>query len=234
VARGGFLIVHPDVKPPLWVAVLLDWQNIYKCAREAFGFEDDPSVAGTVHPLKLARHFAAGVEAGRQLQEVRIYRGRPDNQKDPRSYSAWRSQTAAWQNAGGSQVVGRYRDLRYRGGVITEKGIDVWLAVDLIHLAMDQGADRVVVASSDTDLVPALELAVQIRGSAFVEVAGWDGPNQSAALLTVKGVRKHRLDRMLYDRLHDPTDYNVSARSRAKGSWDSQIQAEGKRRRRRT
>ena len=135
--------------PPVWVAVLLDWQNIYNCAREAFGLEDASSFEGNVYPLKLATHLASGVGPDRKLQELRIYRGRPDNAKDRRSYDAWQSQTAAWKSLVGTDDP-RYRDLRYRGGEVTEKGIDVWLAIDLVKIAMDQSADRVVVVSSDT------------------------------------------------------------------------------------
>jgi uncharacterized LabA/DUF88 family protein len=181
-------------------------------------------------PLKLAKHLATDANENRGLQEVRIYRGRPDNAKDSKSYSAWRSQTAAWKRAGGDLVVERYRDLKYRGAEVMEKGIDVWLAIDLIYLAMDQGADHVVVFSTDTDLLPAIELAKKIRGAAFVEVAGWDGPRPSAALLDVPEVTKHRLTRTHYDRLHDATDYNVGIRVRKRSDWDAQIQAEGRRR----
>ncbi len=55
---------------------------------------------------------------------------------------------------------------------------------------MGDGADRMVVVSSDTDLLPALELAVKPRGQAFVKVASWEGPNPSAELLTVSGLRR--------------------------------------------
>ena len=216
---------------PLWVVVLLDWQNIYKCAREAFGLENQGSIAGNVEPLKLARHLAAGTDEARSLQEVRAYRGRPNNAKDSRSYAAWRSQTAAWKSTGGNIFVGCYRDLRYRGDEIVEKGIDVWLAIDLVKLAMDNEADRVVVVSSDTDLIPALELAVDLRGESFVEIAGWKGPNASAEILDVPGVAKRPLNRTLYDRFADPTDYNFGARLRKKVGWDAQISAEGRKRR---
>src|ERR1700686_3760371 len=86
---------------PLWVAVLLDWQNIYSCAREAFGLEKAPGGVGNVYPLKLAVQLASGTDNAtgrpRQLQEVRIYRGRPDGPKFRDWYSAWQSQTAAWK-----------------------------------------------------------------------------------------------------------------------------------------
>lgn len=68
------------------------------------------------------------------------------------------------------------RQLAYRGWPKVppvEKGIDVKLAVDLIHAAMSQRYDALVLFSSDTDLIPAIELAAEI--GAMVEVACWDG-----------------------------------------------------------
>jgi uncharacterized LabA/DUF88 family protein len=223
-------------EPVAWVVVLLDWQNIYKCAREAFGLTENGSIDGTVDPLKLARHVAGEAAGNGRLQELRVYRGRPKNDKDPKGYAAWRSQTAAWKRASGSMLIERYRDLRYRGEEVGEKGVDVWLAVDLVKLAMDHHKDeydRVVVVSSDTDLVPALELAVEVAGTDYVSVAGWQGHMPSAAVLNVKGVSKCRLDRTVYDRVRDEADYNLGLRIRKKSGsgWDEQIQAEGRKRR---
>lgn len=223
-----------DADSPIPVAVLLDWQNIYRCAREAFGLETQSSAEGTVDPLRLARQLV-GLSAGDEslrLREVRIYRGRPDNQRDRKGYSAWRSQTAAWESSMGELLIPRYRDLRYRNGEVVEKGVDVWLAVDLVKIAFEHSDTRVIVMTSDTDLVPALELAVEIRGSCFVEVAGWVGPNPSADILSVEGVRRRRLDRKVFERVQDRTDYSLNARERRKQGWDAQIAAEGKRRRR--
>jgi hypothetical protein len=55
-----------------------------------------------------------------------------------------------------------------------EKGIDVALAVDLMHLAFRKQYDALVLFSSDTDLLPALETVVQLR-LGHVEVACWAG-----------------------------------------------------------
>jgi hypothetical protein len=116
-----------------------------------------------------------------------------------------------------------------------EKGVDVSLAIDLVSLAYLQGADRVVVVSSDTDLVPALELVREIRGDNFAEVAGWIGPHLSAAILSVEGVPQHPLNATDFERLQDNTNYSLSIRVRKRrgdgGGWDAQIDAEGKRRR---
>ena len=55
-----------------------------------------------------------------------------------------------------------------------EKGIDVQLAVDLIHTAMTGQHDALVLFSSDTDLLPALETVVRHK-MGHVEVACWSG-----------------------------------------------------------
>jgi uncharacterized LabA/DUF88 family protein len=146
----------------LRACVLLDWQNIYACARDAFGLGERPSRYGNVDPSKLARLLTKRVDG--ELCGVRIYRGRPSNSKDPKAYAAWRSQTAEWEAALGELLTQRYRDLRYRPGGPIEKGVDVWLAVDLVRLAIEAAYDRIVVMSSDTDLVPAIEAAAEIGG----------------------------------------------------------------------
>ena len=55
-----------------------------------------------------------------------------------------------------------------------EKGIDVALAVDLMHLALRGRHNALVLFSSDTDLLPALESIVDLR-LRHVEVACWSG-----------------------------------------------------------
>jgi hypothetical protein len=67
--------------------------------------------------------------------------------------------------------------LNYRGfpaASPTEKGIDVALAVDLIHLAMRKQYDALVLFSGDTDLLPAIE-AIKNLGLTHLEVACWSG-----------------------------------------------------------
>lgn len=51
-----------------------------------------------------------------------------------------------------------------------EKGIDVAMAIDLVRMAMRKELDAAVVVSSDTDLVPAIEMVYELR-LAHVEVA---------------------------------------------------------------
>ncbi len=224
---------------PLSVAVLIDWQNVYNGPREAFDLYSSGHVAGNVDPIKLAAGLAGAPDPTsrrRVLREIRVYRGKPDNARDARTYAAWRSQTAAWEQRGGDRFKLCARDLKYEGGV-REKGIDVWLAVDLARMAVRGTVDRAVVFSTDTDLVPALILAVEERGPEFIEIAGWVGSPTAASLLTVPGHRiaQRKLRRDAYDRLHDHTEYNVPKAKRTSpqgSSWDQQINAEGRRPRR--
>jgi uncharacterized LabA/DUF88 family protein len=161
--------------PSLSVVVLIDWQNTYNCAREAFQLQES-YVDGQVDPMKLGVGLTGAPDPTgqrRELQQIRVYRGKPDNARDPIGYGAWRRQAAIWQNRGGDKFALCARDLKYdKFEHGREKGIDVWLAIDLVRAACHRTADRVVVVSTDTDLVPALELAVQERGPDFVEVAG--------------------------------------------------------------
>lgn len=73
-----------------------------------------------------------------------------------------------------------YRSLRYPQdwpvSAAREKGVDVHVALTLVRAAQEQDVDVVVVASHDTDLEPALEMAVS-DAQAKVETAGWQGAN---------------------------------------------------------
>ncbi len=84
------------------------------------------------------------------------------------------------------------RPLRYPGdwprSKAEQKGVDVALAVDLVFGAARTSFDVAIVASTDTDLVPALEAICNLRrawGAPVVEVAAW-APNNKR--LRVAGV----------------------------------------------
>lgn len=234
---------EPDA--PLRVAVLIDWQNTYNGAREAFGLQNRSPVHGNVDAWRLGVLLSAAPDrtgAKRALHEVRVYRGMPDRHRDAPTYAAFWSQAETWRQRGGDRLVTRFRKLRYPSRHLAEqgpaerpreKGVDVWLAIDIVEMAIRHTVDRVVVMTTDTDLVPALDLAVAERGEEFIEMAGWKGPFSSASLLTVKGHRiAHRaLREDMYQKVRDPTDYNIPKRER-QSSWDEQINAEGRRRRR--
>ncbi|CAN7390283.1 NYN domain-containing protein [Microbacterium sp. LjRoot45] len=197
------------------VIVFLDWQNVYMRARESFHSPHDPHFKGQVNPLDLGLDLAArGRDGERDLLEVRVYRGVPDQARDANGYSAARRQMSIWTRNNRINII--KRTLRYPADwpdcedSPREKGIDVALAVDLVTMASEGKFDTAIVMSSDQDLAPAVEY---VRDKAHlthsrVEVAAWRGPNgRRPNRITADRVYCHWLDQQTYWGLQDETDY---------------------------
>lgn len=97
------------------VVVFLDYQNVYRGARRAFHTELDHHRRGQIDPLKLGLHLARDSPYNRELTQVRVYRGQPASDRDPRGYAACRRQVAVWK-AASSVVDVTVRTLRYPYG----------------------------------------------------------------------------------------------------------------------
>jgi uncharacterized LabA/DUF88 family protein len=196
------------------VVVFLDYQNVYHRARDAFGASHAPASHGQIDPLALGLLIAGRVSHA-QLAGVRVYRGRPSQRRDTRSYAAHQRQTAVQVGRGEGIVTVVARDLRYPPGwpqrTAQEKGIDVALAVDFVLMAARGDYDVGVLFSTDTDLVPALEavLALRPEGAPACEVAAWSAPGVRPRCLSVRGahIRRHLLAEDEYRAVADLTDY---------------------------
>ena len=200
------------------VSVFIDAQNVYQGARGHFRPHGRNRRAGQIDPLALARLVCARSNPHqhsaneRALQEVRVYSGRPDATKDPRTYGAHRRQSAAWEQSG---AIVTTRPLRYPRGWpeqrAEEKGIDVQLAIDFVAGAIDNAYDTGIICSTDTDLLPALEFVATRFGRERAETAAWlvDGKG-SELRLRRPSTWCHRLELRDYDSVRDPTDYNAS------------------------
>jgi uncharacterized LabA/DUF88 family protein len=70
-----------------------------------------------------------------------------------------------------------YRTLRYPPGwphePAREKGIDVKIAIDFVRFVMEARFDVIILASHDTDLEPALDMAVDLK-RAKIETVAWE------------------------------------------------------------
>lgn len=201
---------------PQRVVVFLDYQNVYHRARDAFGDREIAAREGQVDPLALGHLLASRVSGGR-LAGVRLYRGRPSKRRDPRSYAAFRRQTAKQVSRGEGLVTVISRDLRYPQDwprrPAQEKGIDVALAVDYVMMAARGEYGIGILFSSDTDLVPALEAVIVLRpASAACEVAAWVTSGVRPRSLSVRGarIRRHLLSEADFRAVADPTDYTRS------------------------
>jgi hypothetical protein len=146
---------------------------------------------------------------------VRVYRGRPSQRRDARSYAAYVRQTDRQLARGGGLLTLVARDLRYPPDwpqrPAQEKGIDVALAVDLVVSVVRDECDVAIVFSSDTDLLPALEAVLALRPGEppACEVAAWAPAAGRPRSLAVRGVRlrRHLLSGADFRAVADPVDY---------------------------
>jgi uncharacterized LabA/DUF88 family protein len=155
------------------VALYLDYQNVLLTGRDRFAPGSEP-YKHVPEPSMIADTIGKR-RTDSEVAMVNVYRGRPDPRHEPRQASANDQQANQWVRRDSRVQVVR-RPLTYRrwpDQPPTEKGIDVKLAVDLIHDAMRRAYDALVLFSSDSDLQPAVDLANEI--GAVVEIAYWQG-----------------------------------------------------------
>jgi hypothetical protein len=161
------------------ITLLLDYENVHRVGHGLHG-RGREKYACVPEPSLIADKIAARRGTATTVESIRVYRGRPNPRHEPVAASANDKQAAQWARRDGRVRVER-RPLAYRNwpdAPPVEKGIDVKLAVDLIYEAMRKDADALVLFSSDTDLLPAIELARKI--GTRVEVACWDGSKRLA------------------------------------------------------
>jgi hypothetical protein len=198
------------------VVLFLDYQNVYKGARETFHQHWEPSQYGQIDPMKLGLLLVERNPGrnGRTLAGVRVYRGQPDSSREPRAYGANLRQCSSWERAGATVIT---RTLRYPAGWPAEKpkekGIDVALAMDFHAMAVRGDYDIGILMSTDTDLKPALEGVAQINGNRGPrwEVAAWSAPTMHSRRLSITGTRVwcHWLGPGDHKAVADPTNYAV-------------------------
>lgn len=99
-------------------------------------------------------------EPDRVLTEIRVYTGIHTPVRDARLNAMMQRRMSAGIAEQPDKVDVFPRPLRYslKRPKGEEKGVDVELAIDVVSLALDDAFDVCVVASGDTDLVPALQL----------------------------------------------------------------------------
>jgi uncharacterized LabA/DUF88 family protein len=202
------------------IVVFIDAQNVYNDARRAFCQRTDPATYGQVDPMRLGRLLASKRPSGssepRDLKEVRVYRGRPDSTKEPKTYGAHMRQCDAWEKNGVSVFA---RALRYPHSwpddPAEEKGIDVQIAIDMVTMASNAEFDVAVLVSTDTDLRPALEafFLLPFEGARAIEVATWRSEGfQKALRVPGRHIWCHYLHEDDYRRVRDSRDYNIRTR----------------------
>ena len=201
---------EPTVKRAI---AFIDGQNLFHAVRNAFGY---------TYPNYDVRRLAQAVcvAKGWTLQRVHFYTGIPDRSDDAFWHGFWTNKLAMMGRCG---VVVYSRSLVYRNKIIQlpgggqhtflsgeEKGIDVRLALDALHLAHRQVYDVALVFSQDQDLS---ELAELIRSVAqlqqrWIKIAS--AFPDSPATSNHCGINRTDwipIDRTTYDACLDRRDY---------------------------
>lgn len=189
--------------------LFIDYQNVHFTAWECFTSYGAPVYDSLIHPGKFADQISASRDARGfehiDFTRISVYRGLPSRRHEPGQHARVQRQASQWTKD--RRVVVNLRPLRYpRDWPDTpsqEKGVDVHLAIEVAQAAMERSADVLVVATRDTDIVPALELAQNVEG-VDLELATWVG--QSELKLSRKA-RVVRLDKGGYSRSRDMNNY---------------------------
>ena len=204
------MLNEPQIKRTI---ALIDGQNLFYAAKEAFGYRYP-----NYDPLALAQMICQ--QQGWELDAVRFYTGIPDR----RDNSFWHDFWVAKLGVMGHRGVHVFsRSLRYRNQTVglangtshsilvaEEKGIDVRIALDTIHLAYRDEYDVALFFSQDQDLSEVAEqvrLIAQEQGRWIKVVSAFP---VSPASRNKRGINKTdwiRIDRKLYDRCLDSRDY---------------------------
>ena len=192
--------------------VFIDGQNLFHCAKEAFGY-----TYPNYDPLKLAHALCA--RQGWRCDCVRFYTGIPDASDEPFWHHFW---TAKGAQMGRDGIVVFMRALRYRNVKVRlpdgtpfsfltgqEKGIDVRIALDAIRFAQKREYDVALLICRDQDFS---ELAEDIRlissdQNRWIKIAS---AYPYSPALKVKGIDKTdwiRISRPMYDGCLDARDY---------------------------
>jgi len=173
-------------------AIILDYQNVNLVGLnlyKSFGSRKDLYI----HPLRFSEQLLSKRNLAQkshsysaELKKVLVFRGLPSPFYDPSLHARVMSQTARWQKH--SIVTISHRSLKYdlkrdsSGKVFVdeagqniilgrkEKGIDVLCALALVREA--QKFDLVILASQDSDLIPAIDEACSL-GRAKIETFSW-------------------------------------------------------------
>jgi uncharacterized LabA/DUF88 family protein len=158
------------------VVVFIDYQNVHGWARRQFLPYGADAAQGHIFPLKVGELLTSRRKRPSELIEVRVYRGRPNPERQSGAARANDRQTADWERSSKVQVVRRnlmYPE-DYPQSKAIEKGIDVAIAVDMIRMGLGREMDVAILFSSDQDLLPAVETLID-RRICHVEVAAWSG-----------------------------------------------------------
>lgn len=187
----------------LRAAIVIDYQNVHLTGHGRFdSTRYRPKYEALIDPLHFANQLLqvrnslqrAGMDKA-VLRYVDVYRGEPNPDHEPKAHARNQAQKAQWERD--KRVHVTLRPLKYRyqrdgsgrplrdkttgikipEGRPQEKGVDVLCALALVRRALSDDVDLVILASHDTDLIPAIDEVLTL-GTAKVETFSWYSPKE--------------------------------------------------------
>jgi len=223
--------------------MVIDYQNVHLTASDTFDPHGNHHNS-LIHPMLFARRALLQRNSRQRpgyppaaLVRVTAFRGLPHPDHDWEQSRRCVDQAVQWRTDGARVEL---RDLKYKYqlgadgqpirniygkkepiGRPVEKGIDVLCALATMTEALDPAIDLVILASRDTDLVPALDQVSDLHTAnraavAAVETVSWHNRNakkegaMNGGNLRPSGGRRiwnTNLDRACYDASLDRGDY---------------------------
>lgn len=226
----------------LRASIVIDYQNVHLTAWNVFN-PNGEKYESLIHPMQFARRAIAQRNSRlregfpkAQCNRVLVFRGLPHVDYDWEQNRRCLDQATKWRNDG---ALVELRDLKYHFqytngrpaqdihgkkipvGRPEEKGIDVLCALACVREAARPDVDLVILASRDTDLVPALDEVYDFNRQdatryAKIETVAWYNPrwrqenSYSGGSLKPTDPRRiwnTNLDRACYDASLDREDY---------------------------
>lgn len=187
-------------------AAFIDGQNLYHLARNAWSRNPSDQYGWPSYDVEKLSTALVQQAFGCGLSQIHFYTGVPPTGPWHRF---WSNKIRVLKNKGIYVYRGRVR--QQPGGQGQEKGVDVSLSIDLVRTTYDREYDAILIVSQDWDYGPAVRLAKKIartqgRQLAFASAFPYHpGMPQRG----VPGTTWIHIDKALYDRCHDPTDYRL-------------------------
>lgn len=163
-------------------AVFIDGGNFYRRLKES-----KIRNIGRFDVHKLISEITYGTElvyAGYYVGQIRCEKNNPKSFILDAKQQKWFSHLKS--NFSQIKIIKGY--IQNFNGIYREKGVDVRLALDLYKLAVDGTYDKAFLISSDTDLIPAIQM-VQDLG----KQVGYVGFSNNPALSMITACRSNKL-----------------------------------------
>jgi uncharacterized LabA/DUF88 family protein len=185
------------------VITFIDGQNLFYAAKEAFNY-DYPNY----DPVLLSN--AVCNKDDWQLIQTRFYTGIPKEKDDLARHRFWQNKKGQLNRKYQKKIVVYTRQLVRNNNIYQEKGIDVKIAIDMVHLAMTNEYDIAILFSQDQDFKEIVNVIAEISKSQNRSIKIFCAFPISSSRRNKRGIDfmpAIKINRQTYDWAIDPIDY---------------------------